>query len=62
MQVFAAGGEADVSFGALRLLDPKLRPRDRLELVAPLEIDLGPYRRRWHDEIAKNAPVEGRGE
>jgi sugar (pentulose or hexulose) kinase len=49
-QVYVANAHNDVSFGALRLLHPKLRPRTSLERVAPLEVDLEAYRSWWRQE------------
>jgi sugar (pentulose or hexulose) kinase len=53
-QVFAASNEAGVSFGALRLIEPGLRPSGTLAAVEPLDIDLDCYRTRWlsHMETA----------
>ena len=47
MAVFAAGVQNDVSFGALRILDPSLLPRGRLSKVEPLAVDLQTVRRSW---------------
>jgi hypothetical protein len=58
--VFTADAARDVSFGALRLLDPKLRPAGRLERVLPLAADLGAYRARWYDEIARRSAFEAK--
>lgn len=49
--VFVADGEADVSFGALRLVLPRIAPPTTLCPVAPLGGDLAAYRRRWRAEI-----------
>lgn len=46
-QVFVANAHNDVSFGALRLINPQLMPQGGLVQVAPLEGDLADYRRRW---------------
>ncbi|MEJ5976899.1 carbohydrate kinase [Novosphingobium sp. PS1R-30] len=45
--VYTANAHNDVSFGALRLVDPQLRPQGSLSRVAPLAGDLGAYRARW---------------
>lgn len=50
-RVFAAADEADVSFGALRLLLPDLAPRRALAEVAPLDRDLAAYRAAWRENI-----------
>jgi hypothetical protein len=44
---YVANAHNDVSFGALRLLDPTLQPRSTLRQVEPLEVDLNPYRVQW---------------
>lgn len=48
MNVYTANADNDVSFGALRLIDPALRPGGELELVEPLPEDLNAYRIAWH--------------
>ena len=50
--VYTANAHNDVSFGALRLINPDLVPQGSLTRVEPLEIDLAPYRSRWLSEIA----------
>lgn len=47
-QVMTANAHNDVSFGALRLIDPDLRPQGELRLVEPLSGDFGGYRKHWH--------------
>ncbi len=47
--VYAASNEADVSLGALRLVDPSIRPPSTLERIAPLSEDLDNYRETWHN-------------
>jgi sugar (pentulose or hexulose) kinase len=51
-QVYTASAEADVSFGALRLVWPDLAPQGALTLVEPLDRSLAAYRAEWHDDIA----------
>ena len=46
-QVFVANAHNDVSFGALRLIDPALRPQGELRRIEPLGFDLAPYRNAW---------------
>lgn len=46
-QVYTANAHNDVSFGALRLIDPALQPKGQLERVAPLPEDIRPYRNAW---------------
>jgi sugar (pentulose or hexulose) kinase len=50
-QVYAASDEADVSFGALRLVWPDLAARGTLQPVEPLDRDLDRYRDAWWDNI-----------
>jgi sugar (pentulose or hexulose) kinase len=45
--VYTANVHHDVSFGALRLIDPDLRPQGELVRVAPLPHDLTAYRDAW---------------
>ena len=47
MRVFTANAHNDVSFGALRLIDPGLRPHGALVRAEPLDGDLETYRNRW---------------
>lgn len=58
-QIFTAGSETDVSYGALRLLDPSLRPAARLERVQPLEGEFGSYRAAWRSEIEQTMRAGG---
>lgn len=46
-KVFTANAHNDVSFGALRLVNPDLAPQGELVQVLPLEGDLAGYRARW---------------
>ncbi|MCW1429486.1 FGGY-family carbohydrate kinase [Novosphingobium sp. JCM 18896] len=50
--VYTANAHNDVSFGALRLVDPRLRPQGSLARVAPLAGDLAAYSARWRAAIA----------
>ncbi len=52
MQVHVADAHNDVSFGAMRLIDPALRPGGGLRRVDPLAANLAAYRARWRDAIA----------
>jgi sugar (pentulose or hexulose) kinase len=45
--IYVANAHNDVSFGALRLLDPSLKPSGALVRVEPLESDLTAYHARW---------------
>lgn len=46
-QVFVANAHNDVSFGALRLIDPTLAPAGDLLPVEPLDAGLDTYRNHW---------------
>lgn len=50
-RIYTANAENDVSFGALRLIDPGLTPQGELLLVEPLEIDLSEYKTSWHRHL-----------
>jgi sugar (pentulose or hexulose) kinase len=47
LAVYTANAHNDVSFGALRLTDPRLRPDGTLALVRPLDQDLTAYAAKW---------------
>ncbi|MCX7284264.1 MAG: FGGY family carbohydrate kinase [Novosphingobium sp.] len=53
--VYTANAHNDVSFGALRLIDPTLKPQGALVRVEPLDADLDTYRNRWQAEVAASA-------
>lgn len=52
MRVMTANAHNDVSFGALRLIDPGLKPDGELRRVEPLAVDLAAYRDRWRAALA----------
>jgi sugar (pentulose or hexulose) kinase len=52
-KVFIANAHNDVSFGALRLIDPSLQAKGGLRRVKPLEGDLSAYKAKWHSAIAQ---------
>ncbi len=54
-QVFVANAHNDVSFGALRLIDPQLTPRGELRRVEPLPGDLAAYKAKWYRAQMKAA-------
>jgi sugar (pentulose or hexulose) kinase len=51
--VYRANAQNDVSFGALRLVDPALLPQGSLDVIAPLDVDLTGYRASWYAAIAE---------
>jgi len=53
LAVYTAHAQNDVSYGALRLLDPALAPTSRLQRVEPLPHDLAPLRRAWRAEAER---------
>jgi sugar (pentulose or hexulose) kinase len=53
--VYTANAHNDVSFGALRLIDPALKPQGELTRVVPLEGDLEGYRAAWSNELEQRA-------
>lgn len=55
--VYVGSAHNDVSFGALRLIDPALTPVGALRRVAPLDDDLEPYRQSWLAHV--NAAASG---
>jgi sugar (pentulose or hexulose) kinase len=46
-EIYVSSAHDDVSYGALRLLDPGLKPAGTLDRVAPLEVSLDAYRSAW---------------
>ncbi|MFM5924815.1 MAG: FGGY-family carbohydrate kinase [Novosphingobium sp.] len=51
--VYTANAHNDVSFGALRLIDPELRPQGELVRVVPLDQDLTAYKARWAEQVER---------
>ena len=51
LRVYVSNAHNDVSLGALRLLDPEVRPDGRLTLVEPLDVSLGAYRAVWRELV-----------
>lgn len=54
-RLFTANAHNDVSFGALRLIDPDLKPQGELLPVKPLEGDLATYREAWRVNMKADA-------
>ncbi|MGE3690223.1 MAG: carbohydrate kinase [Novosphingobium sp.] len=50
-KVYTSSAQADVSFGALRLVLPDLKPHQKLETIKPLNGPLMGYRDRWREQI-----------
>lgn len=51
--VYRANANNDVSFGALRLLNPALSPSGAVERVRPLDGAVMAYRAHWHRDILR---------
>lgn len=49
VEVYCANAHNDVSFGALRLINPTLQPNSSLRRVEPLGVNLDGYRARWRE-------------
>ena len=49
LNIYTANAHNDVSFGALRLIDPDLKPDGALTRVRPLDQDLTNYAAQWRD-------------
>jgi hypothetical protein len=62
MAVYTANAHNDVSFGAVRLVEPGLRPAGALMRVLPLEGDVAGYRVRWHAAMADRMADRTAGE
>jgi hypothetical protein len=54
LAVYTANAHNDVSFGALLLINPNLRPDGELSRVWPLEQDLTAYAAQWREMAATN--------
>ncbi|KLI64130.1 FGGY-family carbohydrate kinase [Aurantiacibacter marinus] len=50
-KVYVANAHNDVSFGAMRLIDPSLRPSGELRQVQPLDEDISLYAAAWHAQL-----------
>ncbi len=50
MAVYTSSAEMDVSFGALRLIDPSIKPTAALQRAIPLKDDLDAYKAHWQEE------------
>jgi hypothetical protein len=51
LAVYVGPAHNDVSFGALRLVDPALKPDGDLMRMQPLDADLTAYRAAWLDHV-----------
>ncbi len=55
LAVYTTSTEVDVSFGALRLVEPSIKSAGTLARVTPLAHDLTQYKAEWHQRIEGNA-------
>ena len=53
LQVYTANAHNDVSFGAIRLIDPTLAPHGSLVPVEPLDLDLSHYQQAWCEAMVR---------
>lgn len=49
--IYAANETNDVSFGALRLINPELMCKDELKRITPLDIDIKNYVELWQEKV-----------
>lgn len=54
-RIYVSNAENDVSYGALRLLEPDLAPTSALARVEPLEVSLKDYRDSWARDVERAA-------
>jgi sugar (pentulose or hexulose) kinase len=57
-RIYVSNAHTDVSYGALRLLNPDLQPTAALVRVQPLEVPLAAYRDAWRRDVARAEPAE----
>jgi sugar (pentulose or hexulose) kinase len=51
--IYVANAHNDVSYGALRLLDPSLKPAGALVRIEPLSVDLSGYKAQWRRDAER---------
>jgi hypothetical protein len=51
--IYVSNAHNDVSYGALRLIDPTLKPASALVRVEPLEVSLDDYRELWRRDVER---------
>lgn len=56
-RIYVSNAENDVSYGALRLLEPDLAPAGALTRIEPLEVSLTDYRESWARAVARMEPA-----
>lgn len=55
-RIYVSNAHTDVSYGALRLLNPHLQPTSELVRVKPLEVPLTAYRDAWRRDVERAEP------
>jgi hypothetical protein len=50
-RIYVSNARYDLSYGALRLVEPTLRPQSALAQVQPLDVDLDGYGRLWAEDV-----------
>lgn len=61
LSVYTCSAQDDLAYGALRLVDPTLRPPSTLNRVQPLDLDLAAYRGQWRRLVSDSpAPSQTR--
>jgi sugar (pentulose or hexulose) kinase len=56
--IYTSHAHQDVSFGALRLINPELRADSRLERVTPLDTSISRYHDAWRSKVAEAGTVQ----
>lgn len=51
--IYVSNAHNDVSYGALRLIEPGLQPAAQLKRVTPLEVPLDAYRAAWQADVSR---------
>ena len=51
LTIYTANAHNDVSFGALRLVYPGLKPQGELTRVEPMAVDISSYANRWRETL-----------
>ncbi len=52
-QIYVSNAHNDVSYGALRLIEPMLKPATALTPVAPLEVSIASYAQDWRRDVER---------
>lgn len=52
-QIYVSNAHNDVSYGALRLVEPALKPATALTSVAPLDVSIDAYAQAWRRDVER---------